>query len=375
MGIRKTIKQLLLIAWVSGTIILMGCGAKGIKPESPMDTPEHHNIVGMSLFEKGEFHNALREFNRAKDLDPKYAPAYVGIGLTMAEMNRFDDAFSAMKKARRLASSKSDKILTYSGMIRLYTKWQGKGWLEKSEKYFSDARSVDKDDPASYYYMAVAYKTAKEYEKAGENFKKVISLNKGYVDQADMGWEEIQRIQRAMPGTEVGKKIARLEKITRADVAALFIQELDLERLFKIKRRRISLSSVAYAGQPTDYQNHILKADINSIISIGIRGLEPVGNRFDPDKVITRANFAVMIEDILVKITGEEDLPNRFIGSSSPFKDVDSSYYAFNAIITCTTRGIMMADLNSYFKGEEPVSGADALLIIRKLKEQLKALR
>ena len=65
-------------------------------------------------------------------------------------------------------------------------------------------------------------------------------------------------------------------------------------------------------------------------------------------------------------------MPIKYIGAKSPFKDMNSSYYAFNAIITCTTRGIMRADLNGYFKGEDPVSGADALLILRRLKEALE---
>ena len=373
MSARRTIKYLLCIAWVSGMIFLLGCGAKGIKPVTPMDTPEHHNLIGMKSFEKGEFQEALREFERARDLDPKYAPAYVGIGLTTAELNKFDDAFSAMKKAKRLASSKPDKILAYSGMIRLYTKWQGKGWLEKAEENFSNAKLVDKNDPAPYYYVAVAYRTAKQFKKAAENFKKVISLKKGYVEQADMGWEAVQRIQRAMPGTKVGKKIAELDKITRADVAALFIEELGLEKLFK--QRRVPSKELGSGENQllTDYQNHVLRADIEAIVDMGIRGLEPIGNRFYPDKEITRANFAMMIEDILIKITGEKNVPVKHIGAKSPFKDVVSSHYAFNAIMTCTTRGTMKADLHGYFKAEDSVSGADAMLILRRLKEALES--
>lgn len=372
MSMQKAMRYLLRATLVAGIIFLFGCGAKGIKPVSPMDTPEHHNLLGMTLLEKGKFHEALKEFERAKDLDAKYAPAYVGIGLTMGELNRFDEAFSTMKRGKKLASSKPDKVLFYSGMIRLYTKWNGKDWLEKAEENFSKGKKVDRDHPAPYYYIAVAYKTANEYEKAAENFKKVIALNKGYVEKADMGWEAVQRIQRAMPGTKVGKKIAGLDKITRADVAALFIQELKLEKLFRQKKVPKRKASVVAIQPPTDYQKHVLRADIDAVVDIGIRGFEPIGNRFDPDKEITRANFAVMIEDILVKITREDDLPAKYIGAESPFKDVDSSHYAFNAIMTCTTRGIMKADLNGYFKGEKPVSGADALLILRRLKDALE---
>ena len=371
MKIPKTFKYLLFLIWVSGTVIMMGCGVKAVKPESPMDTPDHHKLIGMNLYEKGEYPEALKEFERAMALDPKYAPAYIGIGLTLAELNRFDEAFSSMGKAKKLASSKPDKVSACSGMIRLYTKWQGENWLEKAEENFSDARLIDKEDPAPIYYMALAYKTASEYEKASEYFKKVILLNKGYIEQADRGWESVQRIQRAMPETNIGQRIAGLNKITRADVAALFIHELRLEKLFKQGKSLAKEKSSTPGDMPTDYNNHILGADINTVIHLGIRGLEPIGNRFDPDKEITRSNFAVMIEDILVKVTREIDLPNKFIGSTSPFKDVEPSNYAFNAIMTCTTRGIMKADLNGYFKGQEPVSGADALLILRRLKEAI----
>ena len=115
-----------------------------------------------------------------------------------------------------------------------------------------------------------------------------------------------------------------------------------------------------------------LGADIDIIVRLKLRGLEPIGNRFDPDKEITRANYAIMIEDILFRITREQENRSKFIGSVSPFEDIDSSHYAFNAIMTCTTRGIMKADIDGFFYGDKPVSGADSLLILRRLKETLK---
>ncbi len=360
------------VAWAAAMLSILvafGCASttKGVKQMSQMDLPEHHYFMGMNFLDKGEIDKALREFTRAKDLDPEYAPARVGIGLVLAQKGKFDEAFASMKKAKKLSSSKAERVIYHTGMIRLYTTWQGKDWLGKAEDQFNDAIDLDKNNPAPYYYMALAYKTAQEYERASMEFRRVIDLNKGYVEQADNGWKDIQRILRAMPGTKVGRDIAKLDKITRADVAALFIEELKLEKLFKnhnVKTQRTQ-------SFPTDYKNHPLSADIDAVIGLGIRGLEPVGNRFEPDKEITRADFAVMIEDILIKVLREDNLPTRYIGSPSPFKDVDSSFYAFNAIMTCTTRGIMEADLNGYFRPEGPVSGADALLSLRRLKEAL----
>jgi len=81
--------------------------------------------------------------------------------------------------------------------------------------------------------MGIAYKTALEYGKAGDMFAGVLEIKGEYISQANAQWNLVQKIQRAMPGTVTGKKIALLEKISRADVAALFMEELKIDVLYK----------------------------------------------------------------------------------------------------------------------------------------------
>jgi len=82
----------------------------------------------------------------------------------------------------------------------------------------------------------------------------------------------------------------------------------------------------------------------------------------------------MMVEDILIKVSGDESLSTKFIGSKSPFPDLRSDLPYFNAVMVCTSRGIMEArDLTTgEFGPKDTVSGADALLVIRKIKEELK---
>jgi len=125
----------------------------------------------------------------------------------------------------------------------------------------------------------------------------------------------------------------------------------------------------------TDIADHVLRHDINTVIRIGVRGLEPYPNHtFQPDKQITRGEYAMMIEDILVKATRDEGLDTRFFGSQSPFPDLRSDLPYFNAVMVCTSRNIMtVADKRTgEFQPMGTVSGADALLAIRELKEQLR---
>ena len=110
------------------------------------------------------------------------------------------------------------------------------------------------------------------------------------------------------------------------------------------------------------------------MIKLQVRGLEPGPNHtFEPDKLITKAEFALMLEDILIKVSGDEKLATKYIGATSLFPDVRNDHYAFNAVMTATSRGFLEADkATGEFNPGAPVSGADALLAIRAFKDQLK---
>jgi hypothetical protein len=187
-----------------------------------------------------------------------------------------------------------------------------------------------------------------------------------------------------MPGTATGKQIALVERLTRADAAALFMEELKIDVLYKKRTPKTFDTSfknpektAAKTAKITanDIADHPLKVDIEGILEIGVRGLEnyPDGN-FHPGELVTRAAFAMMLEDILIKVTGDNSLATKFIGSISSFPDLKADLPYFNAIMVVTSRGIMEAkDMTSgEFAPLSPVAGVDALLIIRKIKEELK---
>jgi hypothetical protein len=188
-----------------------------------------------------------------------------------------------------------------------------------------------------------------------------------------------------MPGSITGKQIAFVEKITRADAAALFMEELKIDTLYKKRTPKTFDTSfkdpekaaikTKTAALPADIANHPLKADIEGIIEIGVRGLETYPDGlFRPNDLVERAAYAMMIEDILIKVSGDNALATRFIGSTSPFPDLRSDLPYFNAVMVVTTRQIMGAKniTTGEFVPMGPVAGADALLIIRKIREELK---
>jgi len=209
-------------------------------------------------------------------------------------------------------------------------------------------------------------------------------LKSEYVAEADIQWNFLQKVQRAMPGTTTGKQIALVERLTRADAAALFMEELKIDVLYKKRTPKTFDTSFKDPEKATakpikitakDIADHPLRTDIEGILQLGVRGLEnyPDGN-FHPGELVTRAAYAMMLEDILIKVTGDNSLATKFIGATSPFPDLRADLPYFNAIMVVTSHGIMEAkDMTTgEFAPLSPVAGVDALLIIRKFKDELK---
>jgi len=386
-GLLYWLALLTMVAMVG--MLISSCAAPPRKPEAALDTPEHHVFTGYKLYDKSDYAGAQREFVLALQLDKNYSPAYVGLGLAFGSQNDFEKAHENMKKGKSLAKKKEDKVDAHVGMIRLYSMERKEKWLNNAEDEFEDAVKIDPKSSAAYFYMGKAYKYGYNFDKAGTQFKKVLDLNDKYLVEADNEWKVVQKIQRAAPGSMIGKKIALIEEITRADLAALFVQELLLEKLYQKRTpaqfdtsfkaptdtRKFEADKIVKAEAATDIQAHVLRTDIETVLRLGVRGLEPTpDHKFLPNEKVSRAAYAMMIEDILIKVSGNQKLATEFIGSKSPFPDLRNDLPYFNAVMVCTSRGIMEAkDMSTgEFAPRGTVSGADALLIIRKLKDELR---
>ena len=110
----------------------------------------------------------------------------------------------------------------------------------------------------------------------------------------------------------------------------------------------------------------------------GVRGLEPVYDPttraflFKPDIGLTRKEFALILEDVLIKLTGDQKIATAYFGQErSPFPDVRPSDAWYNAALNATTRGIMEPELSGEFRPNDLVDGAEAILAIRVLRQRM----
>jgi tetratricopeptide (TPR) repeat protein len=369
----------------AAVMLIASCGPKARVATSQMDTPEHHTYTGLKLLGEEKYADAQREFELAIQLDAKYSKGYTGIGLVKIYTGDFDAALDYLKKGWNKANTDEDRIFVYVSRIRYYTQSKiEKKWLKLAKNQFDDVIKLDPRHAPAYYFMGLAYKAGLDFSMAGQMFTKVLELKSEYVAEADIQWNFLQKVQRAMPGTTTGKQIALVERLTRADAAALFMEELKIDVLYKKRTPKTFDTSFKDPEKATakpikitakDIADHPLRTDIEGILQLGVRGLEnyPDGN-FHPGELVTRAAYAMMLEDILIKVTGDNSLAIKFIGTTSPFPDLRADLPYFNAIMVVTSRGIMEAkDMTTgEFAPLSPVAGVDALLIIRKFKDELK---
>jgi tetratricopeptide (TPR) repeat protein len=393
----KPMNLLRSLVVVAAGVLMISCGPKAQQPLSQLDTPEHHTYTGIRLLDQEKFADAGREFELALRLDPRYARAYAGSGLVKAYQGDFTGGLESLKQAEKHVRSDQEKIFVLVGFIRVNTLSHAAclrigteckpddGWLKYSKDAFDRAVLIDPKASAAYYFMGECYLTALDLDQSGRMFSQAVNLNGEYVKEADSRWKLVQKIQRAMPGTVTGKKIALVERITRADAAALFLEELKIDTLYArrtpknfdtaFKDPEKAKWTAAARTSAADINSHPLRADIEAMIRIGMRGLEvyPDGS-FRPDGLVDRAAYAMMIEDILIKIAGDNALATRFIGSPSPFPDLRADLPYFNAVMVVTSRGLMEAKdmVSGAFFPLDPVGGADALLVIRKMREELR---
>ena len=376
-----TIIFVALIALPSVWLIPIGCTPRPRHTESFLDSSEHHGFNGFQLIEHELFDDAQREFEIALELDSKYPPAHMGMGLVYGMKKQFKSAFVCMGRARDYAQKKEDRALADVGFMRLHTMKKNKGWMAEVKKNFFRARSTLKDLPEAFYYMGIAYKYGYRFDDSEKALKRVLEIKNTLILEADEQLKVVRKIKRAKPESEFGKRAAVKEHVTRADAAALFRQELKLNRIYAKARRMNDESPIrspeersrlSSRSMPRDVENHPLKMDVTVVLQLDVKGLRTFPDRtFLPDEYVTWASYAIMLADIIARIENNPSLDTRYLGRASPFKDVRADVPYFNAIMVCTTRGGIMEAKNGFFEPMVRVSGADAVLALRRLKEEL----
>jgi len=375
-----------------------GCTPKGATSISAEDTPPNHYLRGMELIDGGNAAEAGVRFARALELDPKYAPALAGQALVVAlgVKSQADAAHRAVDadKFRGLldsgyakARTSGDKFIVAVTAIRAETAAMEAKWLKAAQAWYDKASVIRKIDAASLpyygnadslqYFMGRAWFAAGEYAKAEDSLGRVVGMKVGKWHQpAGALYARAQKIERAIANytvTDVSKAIAAEDKVSRADVAVLLVNELDPDNLFSARLGTAPAPTASFV--PADVLGAPCKTEILDILKWNIRGLEPVYDKttkselFMPGAPVSRKEMALVLEDVLIKITGDGALASRYLGQgSSPYPDVAPTAACYNAVVNAVSRNLMETDLTGAFRPDDDLDGAELLLAVVRLR-------
>lgn len=369
------------------------------------DNAKTHYLQGMKALEAKKIDVAEEKFNRALYCEfDKISNPYGGLAIVYAfkaasekdpkfASVQVERALSNLKKAEDKTSSKEDKFEYNLAAMRVYTIIKGKDWLDKVEDFYKDGVRIDVDErkldyyqgkEAIHYFMGEAYLAAREFNKARDMYTKVLeSKREGkWHEPADRGFKRVDKIARAVAGMslgEMGKKLAMEDKITRGALAALLISEMKLDKILAGRIPvRSQLDAMKAEFTPADVLNHVYKDEVLTLMKFNVRGLEPIFDQttkaylFKIDEPVLRRDLAFILEDVLVKLTGDEKLYTAYFGADkSPYPDVSRSAPWFNSVMNAVTRGLMEPELSGEFRPNDPIDGAEALLAIRMLKQRV----
>jgi hypothetical protein len=387
-------------------VLLIGLGLSGCSTQPKMgvgvmDNAWQQYTQGMMLLEDERHDNAMRKFERSLDLVDEFSPALAGKSLVIAlraseqeegNHRKVDEkmAVELLDKAGSSADSPQERFIHHVSAIRILSTLKSKKWLQMIVYHHNEALDIDDLDKstlpyyqnryAADYFMAVA-KYRHDFRQAEPLLKKVVGSNDGgkWTKKANKLYEKVHKITRAASYhtlSGVALKVAILDEVSRGDVAALMVSELKLDSLFA-GRIRVRSQEKEAEFIPADMLDHPFKDEVATIMKWNVRGLSPIYDSttraylFKPQIIVNRKNLALMLEDVLIQITGQEKIASQSIGQNSPFPDVTSTVGWFNAVMTVTTRGLMKPKLSGEFQPDDPVTGADLLLAIVTLRDVL----
>ncbi|MCX6639849.1 MAG: hypothetical protein NTW14_05120 [bacterium] len=395
----KQITVLAILAILIGLAALTGCGPKQRAAEGLLDTPEAHYNQGMRKMDSGDLDAAQAQFEDAIKLKAKYSPAYAGLALVNAYRGAaildqkskdrekfFKTGEEFLDKAKSLDSKNT---IPWVAQIRFYSlRREDDDWIKDCERGLKKAVDINSKCDEAYYFMGLAYKAAFDFKKAEDVLKQALEIDGQWSEKATQAMEAVHKIVLAQPGTKYGKIIALQDKITRADLAVLFIEELNA--VDRLKRRTAESTSpdlsfksenpAEYPGQKpvsrnevTDISGHWAESMIGDFIEVGMFDVMQ-DHKFYPNEAVSRIEFAGAVQKLIYMVTRDPAIFTKYIGEKeSHIKDMRTDHPYYGAAMLCVERNIMNLDkISGEFHPEADVAGPDALLIIRDIKNALK---
>jgi tetratricopeptide (TPR) repeat protein len=362
--------------------------------------------LGYAALARKEYKEAAAHFDRALAGDTRYAPALVGRGEAMlaigdrnAALVAFESALAANPQLTSLrgridslrfrgvqddiaAARKAAESGRWPEARRLYEQAiaaspdspfllrelaaveRREGDLPSALSHARRAAELEPAEPRTFILIGEIYEAQSDFTQALDAYAAAAAL-----EPTDALNDRIEKLRErtafaAMPAEY--QSIESATTVTRAQLAALI--GVQLEALLKTARMR---STVVM----TDTRSNWAAPWILSVTRAGIMEAFP-NHTFQPNAVVRRVDLATAASHALSLIaTGKPRLEASWRNNRRKFPDVPPTHLSYPAVSMAVEAGVMSATDDGTFQMSRPVTGAEAVAAVRKLRELFESSR
>ena len=201
--------SLVCIGFVLATIAIFAAAPQNAAKPSQTDTPTEAarlNNLGVAYMNQQLFERALKVFEQAAALDPKFPIAQMNQGIALLNLGRVEAARQFLEQA--VKQNPSDPHA-----------WDNLGMLEKNSANsqaavdaFRRVTEIDPNDADTWYFLGASYAQDKQYPQAIDAFQHTLKLNPLHAS-AEFGLS--RAYQQSADLTHAREHLTRFQYITQ----------------------------------------------------------------------------------------------------------------------------------------------------------------
>ncbi|MDY0091521.1 MAG: tetratricopeptide repeat protein [Candidatus Vecturithrix sp.] len=327
----------------------------------PYSVPAYTALANMNS-KMGNYREALSVYRKVLELDPanQYAreqservaqelfTSYYTQGMTYKHAGDLERAVIELQKAYSVAPN-----LELAGEIGdLYL--QSRDYM-MADGYFQQALSQDPEYLPALIGAGKVQMALDHYHEAMNYFKQGLQTQPANQEvQTLLDQAQTKNVRTNLPPQYT--QIFSAEQVTRGDVAALLMVDLNLEHQLSSPSRMVIIS---------DITTHWAKPYIIQAVQFDVMKLPP-DRYFRPEEPIVKGELAFVLDSLLGQLGSR--LPAAGVVQ---FHDVSPDNYWYDAIRRTYAAGLIPANSDAEFGVNDPVSGQDMREILTKTKKRL----
>jgi len=340
---------------------------------------------------------ALEHFDLALRGAPAYAPALVGRGLTLLSVNRDSDARAAFEAAMKADPSLTSlsaridvlKFREIQNLIAAARNAMNAGRLDEARTAYQRAIAATPDSAELYRELGMVERRSGNAAAALEQFNRAVMLDpadavslaqsgelleeRGDFAGAETAFRNAHNVDpsagydRKADAVAARNREAVLPAEYRALPSAPQLTRGDLAALIGIRLGDLLRQAPRTAEVITDTAGHWASVWITEVAAAAV--MPPFDNHtFQPRAAVRRVDLAEAV-NALLRIAGRtRPALQARIASRPTIPDVSTSHLNYPAVAASVSAGILPLVEGGRFDTERPVSGADAIAAIDRLR-------